>query len=58
MSGVRTLLDIIVRVLSTVCNHGQVSRGCMIMQSTTRHSTLEVIRCFQLSALVDSISVN
>ena len=29
-------------MLSTVCNHGQVSRGCMLMQSTTRHSTLEV----------------
>ena len=31
--------DIIVRVQSTACNHGPVSRGCMKMQSTTRHST-------------------
>ena len=42
MSGLRILFGTIVRVLSTVCNYGQVSRGCMLMQSTTRHSTLDV----------------
>ena len=52
MSGLRTLSDTIVRVLSTVCNHGQVSRGCMIMQSTTRHSKLEANRCRQSTACV------
>jgi len=31
---------IIVGVRSTACNHGQVSRGCMIMQSTTCHSPI------------------
>ena len=31
---------IIVGVQSTACNHGQVLRGCMIMQSTTCHSQI------------------
>ena len=44
MSGLRTLLGTIIRVLSTACNHGQVSRGCMIMQSTTRRLNLATKR--------------
>gem|GEM_PF-6468248 len=42
MSELRNPFDAIVRVLSTVCNHAQDLRGCMLMQSTTRHSTLDV----------------
>ena len=53
--GYEPLLDFIVRVRSTACNHGPVSHGCMIMQSTTHHSTLEVIRCRQSS---DCVSID
>jgi hypothetical protein len=52
MSGLRTLSSPIVRVRSTACNHGQVSRRCMIMQSTTCQSTLEMIRCRQSTVCV------
>ena len=44
--------SIIVRVLSNVCNHGPVLRGCMIMQSTTCHSTHKVNRCRQSTVCV------
>ena len=39
---------IIVGVRSSACNHGQMLRGCMIMQSTTCHS---IIRSESLSPI-------
>ena len=41
----------IVGVGSTACNHGQVSRGCMIMQSTTCHSTIRSESLFPINRL-------
>ncbi len=55
MSGSRILLGTIVGVRSTACNQGPVSSGCMTMQSTTRNSTLNVIRCRQSS---DSVAID
>ena len=55
----------IVFVRSTVCNHGPVLRGCMIMQSTTCQtlvrseslSPINRLRCYRPSCLDESVFV-